>query len=328
MSSDPVINEDTHYARVECPHCKNTHNVKLAKEEKVIDPIPLSDALCGCAIHTDNSVRFIDFVFDGPPGPYGPRLVEVENQFGQSTSMGKWERRKDGMWVLRMPLPDDDNKFRMQLVESFEKHLTADAKKVYNTPLKSTVIETLNCQTCGGVEFMPTEEEKAVYCGYPFGLNVQGRHRPGWDDQARESLRGTNLTPEKIRAMPHLDHTFERRVKLVQFMSQNFNVSLAASLVAPEAVRREFDMRAEWMAKAFNRGVQNGWLAWGTLLQCHVMPLAVFAPMRSFHMTVMVGSNLSMDELNEKFGKRYFVKEGELGPMEGAWPEIFGEPTT
>lgn len=320
--SDPIISEDTHYTRVECPHCKKTHNVQLSKEEKVVSPSPLGDQICGCAIHTDNSVRFIDFVFDGPPGPYGPRLVEVENQFGQSISMGKWVQRGDGMWVLRMPFPDTDNMYRMQLVESFEKHLTADAKKVYNTPLKSIVVETLKCETCGGVEFIPTEDEKFVYSGYPFGLDVKGMHRPGWDEKVSNFLTGTTLTPGKIRSMPHVGHTFKRRIKLVQFMSQNFNVSLACALVAPEAVRREFDMRAEWMAKEFNRGVQNGWLAWGTLLQCHVIPLAVFAPMRSFHMIVMVASDFTMDELNEKFGRRYFVKEGELGPMDGVWPEI------
>ena len=317
--SYPVISEDTHYTRVECPHCKKTHNVQLSKDEKVVSPPPLGDQICGCAIHTDNSVQFVDFVFDGPPGPYGPRLVEVEDRFGRSISMGKWEKREDGMHVLRMPLPNEHNTYKMQLVPAFEKHLSADAKKVYNTPLKGTAIETLKCTTCN-VEFMPTNEEKAVYCGYFDGL-MKGVNLPGWDEKARNFLIGTELTPAKIKAMPHVGHTFELHAKLVQFMAQNFAVSLAASIVQPEAVRREFEMRAERMAKAFNKGVQNGWLRWGTLLQCHIIPMAIYAPERRFHMTVMVASDFTMDELNEKFGKHYFVKEGELGPIEDVWPE-------
>ena len=121
--------------------------------------------------------------------------------------------------------------------------------------------------------------------------------------------------------MPHIGHTFERRVKMVQFMAQNFHVTLAASIVQPEAVHQMFIQRAEWMAKVFNLGVHNGWIGWGTLLQCHVLPLTMLAPCRSFCMTVMVGSDFTMEELNEKFGKHYFVKEGELGPYD-VWPEM------
>jgi len=318
MSSDPVINEDTHYARVECPHCKNTHNVKLAKEEKVIDPIQLSDALCGCAIHTDNSVRFIDFVFDGPPGPYGPRLVEVENQFGQSINLGKWTQRKDGMWVLRLPFPDQNNHYRMQLVQEFEKHLTGDAKRIYNTPLKNTLAQTLKCMTCGGVEFLPTKAEEVVYSGMVNLLNQLTD--PKAKEDLAELVTPAGISLEKARAMPHFGHEFQMHVYPVQFMSQSFEVSMAASMAFPEMVYQAFAQRAEWMAKEFNKGVQNGWLKWGTLLQCHVVPLALHSPSYKYTMCVFVASDKSHKELNELYGKDYFMLEGQLAPL-GIWPE-------
>jgi hypothetical protein len=43
----------------------------------------------------------IDFVFDGPPGPEGPRFVEVE-QGGKAIKLGLWMQRADGYWVLRL----------------------------------------------------------------------------------------------------------------------------------------------------------------------------------------------------------------------------------
>lgn len=45
----------------------------------------------------------IDIVFDGPPDHDMPRFVEVENEQGQSISVGTWLERPDGYWVLRIP---------------------------------------------------------------------------------------------------------------------------------------------------------------------------------------------------------------------------------
>lgn len=47
--------------------------------------------------------NFIDIVFDGPPGPQSGRFVEVENEKGESISVGEWIERADGYWVLRIP---------------------------------------------------------------------------------------------------------------------------------------------------------------------------------------------------------------------------------
>lgn len=43
-----------------------------------------------------------DFVFDGPPGPDGPRFIEVEDGYGNSLNVGEWMERSDGYWVLRL----------------------------------------------------------------------------------------------------------------------------------------------------------------------------------------------------------------------------------
>lgn len=43
----------------------------------------------------------VDVVFEGPPGPEGPRFVEVEIG-GTSISIGEWIERPDGRWALRI----------------------------------------------------------------------------------------------------------------------------------------------------------------------------------------------------------------------------------
>ena len=46
--------------------------------------------------------KFIDIVFDGPPGPESGRFVEVEDHTGKSIKIGEWLDRGDGYWVLRL----------------------------------------------------------------------------------------------------------------------------------------------------------------------------------------------------------------------------------
>jgi hypothetical protein len=46
--------------------------------------------------------KYIDIVFDGPPGPEGGRFVEAENEEGKSIIAGEWINRADGFWSLRM----------------------------------------------------------------------------------------------------------------------------------------------------------------------------------------------------------------------------------
>lgn len=47
-------------------------------------------------------MRYIDIVFDGPPGPKAGRFVEVEDDCGVSINVGEWVERDDGYWVLRL----------------------------------------------------------------------------------------------------------------------------------------------------------------------------------------------------------------------------------
>lgn len=66
--------------------------------------------------------RVINLVFDGPPAPHGPhlveitadqggsatlppggpRLVEIEDDTGRSIAIGRWLDRGDGFWALRI----------------------------------------------------------------------------------------------------------------------------------------------------------------------------------------------------------------------------------
>ena len=61
------------------------------------------------------SKKYIDLVFDGPPGPENPRLgqapqgpgfVEAENERGESIRAGHWIKRGDGKWALRI-MPEE-----------------------------------------------------------------------------------------------------------------------------------------------------------------------------------------------------------------------------
>ena len=44
----------------------------------------------------------INVIFDGPPGPEGPRFIEVETDGGRSIRAGEWQERPDGSWALRI----------------------------------------------------------------------------------------------------------------------------------------------------------------------------------------------------------------------------------
>jgi hypothetical protein len=57
----------------------------------------------------------INIIFDGPPGPEGPRFIEVETDDGRSIRVGEWQQRQDGNWGLRIaalppvtPKPEQD----------------------------------------------------------------------------------------------------------------------------------------------------------------------------------------------------------------------------
>jgi len=51
-------------------------------------------------------MRELHFIFDGPPGPEGPRLVDVENENGYTLNPGEWRQRSDGLWELVVKIPE------------------------------------------------------------------------------------------------------------------------------------------------------------------------------------------------------------------------------
>jgi hypothetical protein len=44
--------------------------------------------------------REVHLIFDGPPGPDGPRFIEAETPDGRSVRVGEWRQRPDGLWAL------------------------------------------------------------------------------------------------------------------------------------------------------------------------------------------------------------------------------------
>ena len=49
-----------------------------------------------------DTLAAINIIFDGPPGPEGPRFIEVETDDGRSIRVGEWQQRQDGNWGLRI----------------------------------------------------------------------------------------------------------------------------------------------------------------------------------------------------------------------------------
>lgn len=54
----------------------------------------------------------INIIFDGHPGPEGPRFVEIEDDNGKSVRIGDWSEHKpegyehEGYWQLRITLAE------------------------------------------------------------------------------------------------------------------------------------------------------------------------------------------------------------------------------
>ena len=51
-------------------------------------------------------MKFIDIVFDGPPGPESGRFLEVNDETGKGIKIGEWVDHGDGCWSLRIPHMD------------------------------------------------------------------------------------------------------------------------------------------------------------------------------------------------------------------------------
>jgi hypothetical protein len=50
------------------------------------------------------ATKYVDVVFDGPPGPVTGRFIETEDDQGNGWGRGSWHDRGDGTWALRIPV--------------------------------------------------------------------------------------------------------------------------------------------------------------------------------------------------------------------------------
>lgn len=52
----------------------------------------------------EKNLETVDLVFDGPPGPEGPRFIEAERLDGTGVKVGEWQENPmtNGWWRLRV----------------------------------------------------------------------------------------------------------------------------------------------------------------------------------------------------------------------------------
>ena len=50
----------------------------------------------------------INIIFDGPPGPEGPRFIEVEDEHGRSVRVGRWVESRGGLWSLQLRVEEGE----------------------------------------------------------------------------------------------------------------------------------------------------------------------------------------------------------------------------
>ena len=68
-------------------------------------------------------------VFDGPPGPEGPRFIEVEDLEGRSIKHGQWVEQSDGTWALLFKCEENEGGHNESAVRPFG-HVAEDAEKL------------------------------------------------------------------------------------------------------------------------------------------------------------------------------------------------------
>lgn len=204
---------------------------------------------------------------------------------------------------------DNANAARSLTVKShndeFRALLSDAAKKVYDVQLKGTVVEVINCTTCK-VSMLKPEELSSVTV--PLQETIE-THWPA-----------------------HADHAICLRVELVQFFAAPITLPLMQVLNVPNPgahIDLAFNRRLRTMAHVFNKGVDEGWIAYGVLAGAHSLPLAFIDAMERKLLLCYPGTFLPPSEtmhrlphevLNAKIGFPLFSQEGELG-NETAWEE-------
>lgn len=210
----------------------------------------------------------------------------------------------DGTFVVRVPYADPTSLRVLQLPE-FADFLSPDAKAVYAQKVDSTVVEIMRCNDCN-MWWRPTTDEKM---SMHFAPHVKG--------DPKDVIVGESKN--------HVDHQCTQHVKLVQFLGTEIEISHAATVVRPNVqslIDLECEMAAKRLARIVNIGVQRGWLNYGVFSEAMVMPLATLSPTIRFIMLVYIASDFSQEELNQKFGGYFFLKEGELPRGADVWNHV------
>lgn len=90
-------------------------------------------------------MKFIDIVFDGPPGPEGPRLIEVEDDTGHSINAGEWLEDLQGFHRLRIKRSVDFNELLLtqQLLQDAMGHPTGHGEAGCKENLLQAIVEVV-----------------------------------------------------------------------------------------------------------------------------------------------------------------------------------------
>lgn len=73
----------------------------------------------GLELRGPQGTKYLDVVFDGPPGPEAGRFVEVEDDQGKSRDVGNWTKRDGVYWALRLPVTDTTRADRLELIAHY-----------------------------------------------------------------------------------------------------------------------------------------------------------------------------------------------------------------
>ena len=126
--------------------------------------------------------NFVDLVFDCPPGPKAPQLIEVVDDAVRNVEVGKWIERPDRRWALRM----DNTHLHDVLTRLYENEITCSLSSDWDGGWHATI----GNQPGGGFvaeTWVASIDEAVIW------LQKQGHlHFPQSDYAKRDSLCGSD----------------------------------------------------------------------------------------------------------------------------------------
>lgn len=205
--------------------------------------------------------------------------------------------------------PANSHTLHVRKLTGFRNLLTDEAKKVYDVKIPSTVIETVYCEKCDVEEYVtPEMSEKRRAASLKLLLGNEKEPSGWWAHEKCGDAAGSKMW---------------LRVRLMQFLGAPVTASLAATMVMDGYLQAMLDRRVKVMAHVFNRGVAEGWIAYGVLTDAFCLEMAQLAPVQRLLPQVYVGTRTPPDVdgrvwLNEKLGADLFTMEGEVA-CEDPW---------